>query len=436
MIQYLFTKTPLFFFIQSFWRDEAFSYLLAKKSIGEIIALTAKDFNPPLYYFCLHFWIKIFGHSEIALRSLSLIFFWATIYLVYLFLTDILKFSSKKSFFYLIFFIINPILSYYAFETRMYSMFAFFATLSFFSFYKKNQRLYLISTTLGLFTHYFMLFVVLTQIVFVLSFFKKGKDRLILLKNSLLTLFFFVPWTIFVVGQRGFHSEPFWIEKIDFQSLINLLGIVYTGYEKSFRFYDDSISRLSYVMIFLLILALFVRKRVNQRQKRLITYLLLWAVFPLALAFSISIFKPLLLPRYLIFSMIGFLILTVFVLEQIQIFPRILILIILFLITVHYQKLEIKNRRKADLRSKIREINLLAKKGDYLYVTSELDFHTAQYYFGEDRVFLYGKSYENIPNFVGKVIIPKAKVINVLPKYPQKAFILNENGTYDIQAMF
>ncbi|PIW73452.1 hypothetical protein CO005_01355, partial [Candidatus Roizmanbacteria bacterium CG_4_8_14_3_um_filter_34_9] len=68
MLNFLFTKTPLFFLTQPFWRDEAFSYFMAKKNIFEMLLLTAKDFNPPLYYFILHFWMNIFGSSEIALR--------------------------------------------------------------------------------------------------------------------------------------------------------------------------------------------------------------------------------------------------------------------------------------------------------------------------------------------------------------------------------
>jgi len=91
MLSFLFSKTPLLFFAQSLWRDEAFSYFLAKKNILEIIFLSAKDYNPPLYYILLHFWMKIFGSSEIALRSLSLVFYWATIYIIFLFLTKIFK---------------------------------------------------------------------------------------------------------------------------------------------------------------------------------------------------------------------------------------------------------------------------------------------------------------------------------------------------------
>jgi len=134
MLNFLFTKTPLFFLTQPFWRDEAFSYFMAKKNIFEMLFLTAKDFNPPLYYFILHFWMNIFGSSEIALRSLSLLFFWGTICIVFLFLNNIFKMKERKSSIYLILFIINPLLLYYAFEARMYSMLAFFATLSFYAF--------------------------------------------------------------------------------------------------------------------------------------------------------------------------------------------------------------------------------------------------------------------------------------------------------------
>ena len=127
---FIYTFTPLRFFIQSFWRDEAFSYLLAKQNILSILILTAKDYNPPLYYLLLHMWIGVFGPSEIALRTLSLLFFFGTLYVVSLFLNNIFKISVKKTLFYLLLFVLNPLLHYYAFEARMYTLFAFFITLS------------------------------------------------------------------------------------------------------------------------------------------------------------------------------------------------------------------------------------------------------------------------------------------------------------------
>ncbi|MGB9883604.1 MAG: hypothetical protein ACPLRN_03780 [Microgenomates group bacterium] len=173
MIDWLFTKTPLYFLTQSFWNDEAFSFLMAKKNIFEIISYSAKDYSPPLYYLILHFWIKIFGSSEIALRLFSFIFFWGVVYLGFLFLNEIFKFSLKKSFFYTLLIVINPLLVYYAFEARSYTLFAFLSGVSFYALLKNKKRLYLVSAILGLYTHYFMIFVILAQYLI-----KKSKESL------------------------------------------------------------------------------------------------------------------------------------------------------------------------------------------------------------------------------------------------------------------
>ena len=39
--------------------DDAFSYFLSRGSLTDIILGTAADTMPPLYYFLLHFWMKI-----------------------------------------------------------------------------------------------------------------------------------------------------------------------------------------------------------------------------------------------------------------------------------------------------------------------------------------------------------------------------------------
>ena len=92
-------------------------------------------------------------------------------------------------------------------------------------------------------------------------------------------------------------------------------------------------------------------------------------------------------------------------------------------------------RKKTDLRKVLREIQVISNKKDLLY-TNDLDFFTAQYYFDKNRIYIYGKSYKEIPVYNGKVLIPKENIASTLPLYPQKAFILNSNGQYTIQAMY
>lgn len=425
MFSWFFSKTPLLFFTQPFWRDEAFSYLLAKKSIFDILILTAKDFNPPLYYLVLHFWIKFFGNSEIALRSLSLIFFWGTIYVVFLFLTNIFKIKSLIfTICYLIFAILNPLLLYYAFEARMYSMFAFLSVLSFYALFKKNKKIYLLSTIAGLYTHYFMIFILIIQ-----YFIFKSKDQI-------KAFFYIIPWFIFIILNQGINLSSFWIEKNSIKKFINFIGSVYTGYEYNFNFFNKDILRISLLLYLIIFSGIFFLKIKNKFEKILFKTLFFVGFLTPLLISIFSFVKPIFLPRYLIFANVSLLLLLIFIIEKYPKILKISILILLFLITINYHQLQIKERKKSNIRKTLREIKYLMKKNDVLYVLSELDFFTAQYYLNEDKVFIWQKSYEEIPDYVGKVLIPKEKIVYNLPVYPKKAFILESSEKYSIQSIY
>ncbi|MEK7597499.1 MAG: glycosyltransferase family 39 protein [Patescibacteria group bacterium] len=439
MLTWLFTKTPLLFLTQPFWRDEAFSYFMAKKNIIEMIFLTVKDFNPPLYYFILHYWMKIFGGSEIALRSLSIVFFWATIYVAFLFLNKIFKMKERKAFFYLILFIINPLLLYYAFEARMYSMLAFFASLSCYAFYKKNNRLYLFSTIAGLFTHYFMLLVVFSQIFILII----NRKNIKFIKNKFvyLSLLVFSPWLVFFFSQNKLQSS-FWIEKPHLKDIFVLLGIIYTGNESAFYpgelvvKIQNNVMYSSLVLLFITAIGIYLYiKKLSKKDRPHFQMLFIWGVGISLIVGLVSFIKPLYFPRYLIFTTVGLLLLIIFILEKINIYLRAVLFAILIVLTFSYQKLQIEYRKKTDLRKVLREIQVIANKKDFIY-TDDLDFFTAQYYLKNNNVYIYGKSYQDIPAYNGKVLIPKENVATNLPFYPQKAFILKSNGKYSIQAMY
>jgi len=52
--------------------DEAFSWrITAGTTLGELVRMTAEDVHPPLYYILLWGWIRVFGSSAIAMRTLS-----------------------------------------------------------------------------------------------------------------------------------------------------------------------------------------------------------------------------------------------------------------------------------------------------------------------------------------------------------------------------
>lgn len=433
MLTFLFTKTPLLYFVQSFWRDEAFTYVLAKRNIFDILVLTAKDFNPPLYYLIIHYWMKLFGTSEIILRLFSVIMYCGVLYASYLFLIHIFKISTKKSYIYLLLIALNPILLYYAFEARMYTMLAFLATLSFYAFWKNNYKTYFITTILGLFTHYFMLFVVIAQVGFYILVNKKKLDKKIVLKY-LAPMAFFIPWFLFVLNVKNVGSESFWIAPIHINTFIRLFGIIFTGYEMDFGFFEKIITVLSLFLVLFTVMGIVYHHKKQHADRKMLWYLVLWSIGTPLLVMAVSFIKPIFLPRYIIFSTVGLLLLFIYILESL---PPMLckgIMALLLVITLVYNGGQIVARRKSNMRQLIGQIKYLANKNDVLYVTNELDYFTAQYYFGESRVYIYGKQYEVVPDFVGKVLMPKYRFISTLPRYPRKAFILTSDSHYDIQA--
>ena len=164
--------------------------------------------------------------------------------------------------------------------------------------------------------------------------------------------------------------------------------------------------------------------------------LFIWAIGIPVFVGLISFIIPVFLARYLIFTSVGLILLIIFVLEKVNSLARTFLLALLFALTISYNQLQLVSGSKTDSRKTLREIKAIMNKNDYVYVESELDFFTAEYYVNDHQVFIYGKNYRNIPAFVGKVLIPKEKIAPTLPFYPRKAFILNSDGKYSIQAMY
>lgn len=430
MLDFILTKTPLAFFMQSLWRDEAFSYLLAQQNVWQILINTAKDFSPPLHYLLLHFWMLVFGSSEIALRSVPLIFFYATIYVVDHILIDVLKIKTKWRFAYLLLFALNPFLIYYASEARMYSMSVFFVTASWYGYLTGKKKLHIIMSVLSLYTHYFTVFAIVSQLLF--SHLQK-KHRLEA-KSFVWIAVLFAPWVIFALIFHGSSNGAFWITGPSLKTMWLTPGIILTGFENSLLQYSTPLYGLTLIAYGAIVIALknFLNKNARRETS---TYLLLWALLPAVVALATSLVKPIFLPRYFIFSATGLSLLLIFSLEQLKPILRSGIYIVLIFFLLQYNVAQVAHKKKGDVRSLIIKISPNITPNDSIYVENELDFHTVQYYFDPSRVFIYRKTYEEIPQFVGKVLIPNSHVVSTLPSYPKKAFVIHNDLTYDVQSM-
>ncbi|HUE75406.1 MAG TPA: hypothetical protein VMP10_01155, partial [Chloroflexota bacterium] len=57
---------------QSFWWDEAYSAVVSRLPIRQIVEVIVRDdFHPPLHYLVFHYWMRLAGEGEFALRLVS-----------------------------------------------------------------------------------------------------------------------------------------------------------------------------------------------------------------------------------------------------------------------------------------------------------------------------------------------------------------------------
>ncbi len=53
------------------WLDEALTVEISSRHLPQLFTALRHDGSPPLYYLMLHFWMDVFGRSDVAIRALS-----------------------------------------------------------------------------------------------------------------------------------------------------------------------------------------------------------------------------------------------------------------------------------------------------------------------------------------------------------------------------
>lgn len=430
LTNFIFYHTPLFYLIQSIWRDEAFSYFMARDDFLQVIRYTATDFNPPLYYLLLHVWIGIVGKSDIWLRLLSLFFHLATVFLSFQFAKKL--FSHRFSFFVAACMFLNPMLLYFAFEIRMYSLYAFLALGSLYFFYEKRWKQYIIFTTLGLYTHSLFILLWMSNIV---TFFvtqsslrKKstqpvGRAFFFLLSPLLL----FLPWIPVLVHQFG-QSSYTWQYPVDGQLIQSVIGNIFIHF--------DGTPGAVWPFMFLLSLLLIGYFLLGFRKYRhLCLTLLIPIVFSLTVVLGYSILRrPIYVDRYLIFVAVAEIMALSIGIYSIR--RRKIRLItaaawIVFLVIVNIAAPPY--RRKTDFKSMFEEINAKVESSDYAYTQTPIAYlESAYYYRYPNNLFVYNPKSITIPNYIGvTVVFPNVSRMS-LPNAPSRTFFIYDDATYEI----
>lgn len=421
-MNFLFQNTPLRYLTQSIWRDEGFSFFMAKENIFQIILNSINDFNPPLYYILLHFWLRIFGESDIALRMMSFVFFIVTVY--YIFLLSKTIFSEKFAFWVALFSFFNPMLLYYAFEMRMYSLFALFTVMSLYYFVGKRWRAYIIVGTLGMYTHSFFSLIILAYL-FYLFVIKQFKRKIVL--RTITPLLLFIPWIPFLIYQF-MESKNSWIFPVDIQLIKSALGNLFVAYEGT---PGGLWGKTFYLSLVILLLVVFSIKK-NKKYGLLFGSLIF---IPLFIILSYSFFKkPIYVNRYLIFVTIGeiFAISLAFWSIRSRVIRYALMTTSLLLVIYINVYASVRAHKKVDFRSTIEEIRRLSKEEDYVYAISPIVyFESAFYYPNRENVYIYNPQNIPIPKYIGTSVISPSRSALDFPDAPSRVFLVKEDGSFE-----
>lgn len=199
---------------QSIWIDEAWSISTGTMNVLLMVATVANgDFSPPLYDFLLHYWMVIFGTSESAIRLLSVLFGVLAIPMIYLVGRQL--FDKEAGLIAALILALSSFNIFYSQELRMYSLMVLLALLSMYFFLRFLQRStlassagYVLSTTLLVYTHYYGLFVVLAQNIYIVALLLLTARRTFQLRQWVILEAFvvalFAPWIgIFIYRGRG-----------------------------------------------------------------------------------------------------------------------------------------------------------------------------------------------------------------------------------------
>ncbi|HXZ95041.1 MAG TPA: glycosyltransferase family 39 protein, partial [Dehalococcoidia bacterium] len=201
---------------KSIWTNEAQSILESNLSVQGMVKASNQ---PPLYDLILHNWISLFGTSEAALRFPSAIFSVLTVVVIYF--AGSALFHKRTGLIAAFISSFSSFLIAYSYDARDYALLALLSTLSYWFFIeiirkdeKKYYAAYIVSSILLIFTHFYSLFIIASQVLFILIFIKKYKAKIskYAIIMGIPIMFGAIPMLMLLKGNISHIAEEgFWI---------------------------------------------------------------------------------------------------------------------------------------------------------------------------------------------------------------------------------
>jgi 4-amino-4-deoxy-L-arabinose transferase-like glycosyltransferase len=215
------------------WLDEALTVNIARRPLGQLHALLREDGAPPLYYVLLHFWMKLFGSSDLGVRSLSAVISVLTLPAAWL---AGRTYGRQAAWGALVLLASAPFAIYYGTEARMYSLVMLLTGLGFLALVRamrtpRPANLIAVAVVVAalLYTQYWAIYLVATLAVWLLWQGRKAQRDELVRTNARWSLgalvvgcVCFVPWLPTFFFQSRHTGTP-WAGAGNFGAVVSAL---------------------------------------------------------------------------------------------------------------------------------------------------------------------------------------------------------------------
>lgn len=371
----------------SLWFDETFSVNSANRSISEVINISKTDPNPPLYPLFLHFWIKLFGISEFAVRFLSA--FAGSLACSFLFLLALRFFNWQTAVFSMLMYFSSNIIFYYSQEARTYSFVLLFVVLSNYCYLRLTEEInvkkgIIYSVLLGLlniglfYLHMLSCFSIIAQVIAFPFFFLKiqkasnESSKLVLKLNfdflkyyvlaGLVSIIVFLPWFsrfMFLVKEGG---QNWWIQKPVFQDLKNCIYDFFITQEL-YQIY-------LYSMLGIICLLFFKKLRADKIRFNIILFAIISGPIALCLNYYIASYSPIFITRYVLFTVLGFMLLYTYILSLLNVNFGIKLLCLIAVAGYSFSIMDMPRKVKQDYKGAVAYLSQVSN--EHTLITTDL----------------------------------------------------------------
>lgn len=378
------------------WYDEAFSVLLGRLSVEEILFHTARDVHPPLYYLILHYWMNGFGSDPLAARSLSIVAGVVTVGVAML-LTRQLA-SRRAALLAGLLSAFFPIAIRYSQEVRMYALLGlllFTAIYMLWLWVSRQRTLYLVAygvlMVAALYTHYFALLCALANWVY-LSLTRDARGKIQALSRAWWVVnaavaIAYLPWLPTLFSQLDHRELVGWIVPTSFMSLPRIFW-------KAFTMHTSTAHTDVYAVLLsaLLVLASLHLLRRDSKPGKPSVLLSCYCFVPVCVVWLVSIFMPLYIDRYLLFALLALPLVVAIAADTLP--TRALWLAIVGCLLMELIGLAFffnyQGKPGGELASVMGQVNAQWRAGDALLADREWSYFSIEYYNATGRpAFLY-----------------------------------------------